>query len=259
MNIGGEMLTRTASIVVAVGVPGVDIRTGEILATEEVVRWQHPTKGLLLPESFIGLAESASLAGKLGRLVMRAACTDFIRWRSGGVGHDIMLRINISPVQLVTDGFVNSVSSLLNELDIPGDRICFEITENAMVKNIQATRETLAGLTDLGIRIAMDDFGTGHSGLALLKSLPVDTVKIDQGFVRELGSNTDDLAIVRAIMGLADAFELDVVAEGVQTLAAVQTLLDVGCYRAQGFLWSQPVDSTVMEALLAQRYISPDC
>lgn len=235
--------------------PEIDMRTGEILATEALARWQHPTQGLLLPESFIGLTESMNLAGKLGRLVMRSACADLIRWRSHGLGHDVLLRMNVSPVQLVAEGFVDTVRTLLDELGLPASAICFEITENVVVHNIAATRDTLAGLTALGVQIAIDDFGTGYSGLALLKSLPVDTVKIDKGFVRELGSDAGDLAIVRAIMALADAFELEVVAEGVETQRAAWTLLDVGCYRAQGFLWSRPIDGAAMESMLAKRFV----
>ena len=231
--------------------PEVDMRTGEILAAEALVRWQHPTRGLLAPDAFIGVAESINLAGELGRWVMRAACAEFARWRSRGVGHDVVMRINVSPVQLVTDGFVESVASIFDEFGLDGGSVCLEITESVVVQDIETTRITLAGLKEVGVQVAIDDFGTGYSVLSLLKSLPVDTLKIDKGFVRELGSNPGDLAIVRAIIALAEAFGLQLVAEGVETEAAALTLLRHGCHRAQGFLLSRPVAAEAMESLLA--------
>jgi EAL domain-containing protein (putative c-di-GMP-specific phosphodiesterase class I) len=232
--------------------PEVDMRTGEILAAEALVRWEHPTRGLLSPDSFIGVAESINLAGELGRWVMRAACSEFAGWRSRGLGHDTVLRINVSPVQLVTDGFVESVASIISEFGLDGGSVCLEITESVVVQDIETTRITLAGLKEVGVQVAIDDFGTGYSVLSHLKSLPVDTLKIDKGFVRDLGSNPGDLAIVRAIIALAEAFELELVAEGVETLAAAETLLHHGCHRAQGFLLSRPLNGDEMASLLAK-------
>lgn len=232
--------------------PEVDMRTGDILAAEALVRWQHPTRGLLSPDSFIGVAESINLAGELGRWVMRSACADFASWRSRGIGKDAIMRINVSPVQLVTDGFVEAVSSIMDEFDLEHGSICLEITESVVVEDIEATRITLDGLKAAGVRIAIDDFGTGYSALSHLKSLPVDTLKIDKGFVRELGSDPGDLAIVRAIIALAEAFGLELVAEGVETDAAALTLLRHGCHRAQGFLLSRPIASAAMESLFAK-------
>jgi diguanylate cyclase (GGDEF)-like protein len=238
--------------------PEVDMRTGEILAAEALVRWQHPTRGLLSPDAFIGVAESINLAGELGRWVMRSACAEFARWRSRGVGLDAVLRINVSPVQLVTDGFVESVASIISEFGLHRGSVCLEITESVVVQDIETTRITLAGLKEAGVQVAIDDFGTGYSVLSHLKSLPVDTLKIDRGFVRDLGSNPGDLAIVRAIIALAEAFGLQLVAEGVETEKAAVTLLRHGCYRAQGFLLSRPVVGDTMEALLAVGRIPVD-
>ncbi len=313
VSIGGEMLTRTASIGVAMGAPGrdttsdllrradqavltaksaggnqiavfsddmslrnefrndielhlqnvieagslhllylpeIDMRTGEVLAAEALVRWQHPTRGLLSPDAFISVAESINLAGELGRWVLRTACAEFARWRSRGVGLGMTLRVNVSPVQLVTDGFVESVAGTVNEFGLGSGSVCLEITENVVVQDIETARTTLAGLKRAGLKVAIDDFGTGYSVLSLLKTLPVDTLKIDRSFVRELGVDPGDLAIVRAITALADAFGLELVAEGVETEAAALTLLRHGCYRAQGFLLSRPIPATEMEALL---------
>lgn len=231
--------------------PEVNIRSGEILAVEALVRWEHPTHGLLSPSAFINVAESINLAGELGRWVMRAACTEFARWRRNGVGHDAVLRINVSPVQLVTDGFVESVADIIEEFGLDGRSVCLEITESVVVQDIETTRITLAGLKEVGVQVAIDDFGTGYSVLSHLKSLPVDTLKIDRGFVRDLGVNPGDLAIVRAIIALAEAFGLELVAEGVETEIAALTLLEHGCHRAQGFLLSRPLPGEAMERLLA--------
>jgi diguanylate cyclase (GGDEF)-like protein len=238
--------------------PEFDMRTGEVLGAEALVRWQHPTRGLMMPESFIGVVESINLAGRLGRLVMRSAFEQFGAWRKRGIGEHAVLRVNVSPVQLVAEGTVDVVEAALGAFGLDASTVCLEITESVVVQDIDATHKTLAGLKDLGVQIAIDDFGTGYSALAYLKSLPVDVLKIDKGFVRELGVDAGDEAIVRSIMSLADAFRLEVVAEGVETTTAARRLLDLGCYRAQGFLLSRPLDSEAMASLLAKRFVPRD-
>ena len=238
--------------------PEFDMRTGEILATEALIRWRHPTRGLLMPDSFMGVVESINLAGKLGRLVMRSACAQFSYWHDRGLGRNIVIRINVSPAQLVTDGFVAMVAATLDEFVLDARSVCLEITENVVVKDIDTTHKTLAGLKEVGVQVAIDDFGTGYSALTYLKSLPVDTLKIDKEFVRDLRTDSADLAILRQVVALADAFGLDVIAEGVETAAAARALLELGCYRAQGFLLSRPLDRVAMEKLLAQRFIPMD-
>ena len=235
--------------------PEVDLWTGAIVATEALVRWRHPTWGLLLPESFIGVAESANLGGDLGRWVMRSAIAEFSRWRSNGVGQNTTLRVNVSPAQLVTRGFVSSVAETIDEFGIDGGSVCLEITERAVVRDIDTTRKTLEELKEVGVQIAIDDFGTGYAVLSHLKSLPVDSLKIDTSFVRDLGTSSRDLAIVRAIIGLAEAFDLQLVAEGVETPTAALTLMRHGCHRAQGYLLSRPLPGNAMESLLASRWM----
>ncbi len=238
--------------------PEFDMPTGEILGAEALIRWQHPTLGLLMPDSFIGVLESINLVAKLGRLVIRSACEQFRLWQSHGVGQDAVLRINVSPVQLVTAGLAESVATTLDEFGLDPESVCLEITESVVVADVDAARKTLNGLKDIGVRIAIDDFGTGYSALAYLKTLPVDTLKIDRGFVRNLGNDAGDLAIVQSTIALANAFGLDVVAEGVETVAAARTLLGLGCHRAQGFLLSRPLDSLAMESLFARGAVPMD-
>jgi diguanylate cyclase (GGDEF)-like protein len=232
--------------------PEVDMRTGEVLATEALVRWNHPTRGLLSPAVFIAVAESINLAGDLGRWVLRTACEEFARWRALGVADGIVLRVNVSPVQLVTDGFVETVAAVMREFGLEPGSVCLEITESVVVQDMDATTVTLAGLRDAGVQVAIDDFGTGFSVLSHLKSLPVDVLKIDRSFVADLGENPNDLAIVRAVIALAEAFELELVAEGVETTIAAKTLLHHGCHRAQGFLLSRPLTGDDMASLLAK-------
>jgi diguanylate cyclase len=235
--------------------PEFDMRTGAILGTEALIRWRHPTRGLLLPDSFMGVVESINLAGKLGRLVMRSACAQFSYWHERGLGRDVVLRINVSPAQLVTDGFVTMVAATLDEFVLDAGTVCLEITEHVVVQDIDTTHKTLAGLKEIGVQVAIDDFGTGYSALTYLKSLPVDALKIDKEFVRDLGTDEADMAILRQVIALADAFGLDVIAEGVETAVAARALIDLGCHRAQGFLLSRPLDRLAMESLLVQRRI----
>ena len=240
--------------------PEFDMRTGEILGTEALIRWRHPTRGLLMPDSFMGVVESINLAGKLGRLIMRSACAQFSDWRNRGLARDAVLRINVSPAQLVTDGFVGLVAATLDEFVLDASTVCLEITEHVVVKDIDTTHKTLAGLKEIGVQVAIDDFGTGYSALTYLKSLPVDALKIDKEFVRDLGTEAaySDLAILKQVVALADAFGLDVIAEGVETAAAARALLDLGCYRAQGFLLSRPLARNAMGSLFAQGSIPVD-
>ena len=236
--------------------PEVDLRSGAIVAAEALVRWQHPTRGLLLPDSFIGVAESMNLADELGRWVLRNACADFSGWRSRGAGQNATLRVNVSPLQLASRSFARTVAQTIEEFGLDAGSLCLEITERAVVHDIESTRRPLAELKELGVQIAIDDFGTGYAVLSHLKSLPVDTLKIDAGFVRDLGTSANDLAIIRAIIGLAEAFNLQLVAEGVESPSAALTLMRHGCHRAQGFLFSRPIPSSGMESLLSAGWMS---
>lgn len=236
--------------------PEIDMRTGEVLGTEALMRWQHPTLGLLMPDSFITLADAMPLAEKLGRLVMRAACAQFADWQAQGPVRDAVLRVNVSPVQLIAEGIVESVAATLTEFGMRAGVLCLEITERVVVADIEATRRTLTAFKDLGVQIAVDDFGTGYSAFDYLTSLPIDTLKIDKSFIRDLERDPKNLAVVRSIIGLADAFGLDVVAEGVETPEDAQVLVAMGCTRAQGFLFSKPLPGAQMGSLFAERFVA---
>jgi diguanylate cyclase (GGDEF)-like protein len=263
----GEMLTRRelrtdielhlpggieADALTVVYLPEVDMRTGKVLAVEALVRWRHPTRGLLLPDAFVPVAESMNLAGELGKWVIRAACADLARWRAHGVGLDTLLRVNVSPAQLVAHDLVSTVERTMNEFGLDGSSIGLEITESTLIRDLDSTRVTLVELTEIGVDIAIDDFGTGYSGMGLLRTLPVGTLKIDRGFVRDLATSADDRAIVRAVLGLSQALDLDVVAEGVESEDAARWLLSEGCSRAQGFLFCRPIAAKATQQLLTE-------
>lgn len=231
--------------------PEVDLRTGRVVALEALVRWLHPTRGLLPPGAFVTVAEATNLAGELGRWVIRSACAQFAEWRRRGLAANVVMRINVSPVQLVSLDFVERIEDMLRLFGIDGSSVCLEITEHVVVQDLARTQVTLRGLKRMGVQIAIDDFGTGYSSLSHLKALPVDAVKIDRGFVQRLGASTDDLAIVKSIIGLAGSFGLGVVGEGVETPVAARTLVGLGCYRAQGFLIARPMPADEVEAHLA--------
>ncbi|GGK49126.1 putative bifunctional diguanylate cyclase/phosphodiesterase [Nocardia camponoti] len=238
--------------------PEVDLRTGRIVALEALVRWQHPTRGLLPPGAFVSVAEATNLAGELGRWVIRSACSQFAEWRQRGLASNVVMRINVSPVQLVSADFVERIEDVLHLFGIDGSSICLEITEHVVVQDLVRTRLTLRGLKRMGVQIAIDDFGTGYSSLSHLKALPVDAVKIDRGFVQSLGDSNDDLAIVKSIIGLAGSFGLGVVGEGVETAMAARTLVGLGCYRAQGFLIARPMPAADVEVQLREGRIPLD-
>ncbi|WP_297616420.1 putative bifunctional diguanylate cyclase/phosphodiesterase [Nocardia sp.] len=238
--------------------PEVDLRTGRVVALEALVRWQHPTRGLLPPGAFVGVAEATNLAGELGRWVIRTACEQFASWRRRGLASSVVIRINVSPVQLVSLDFVETMEGILRRFGIDGSSVCLEITEHVVVQDLARTQVTLRGLKRMGVQIAIDDFGTGYSSLSHLKALPVDAVKIDRGFVQRLGASADDLAIVKSIVGLAGSFGLGVVGEGVETTVAARTLVALGCYRAQGFLIARPMPADEVEKHLAAGRIALD-
>jgi len=236
--------------------PEIDLRTGEILAVEALPCWEQPTRGLLPVDALNGAPQSISLAGRLGRWVMRRACGDFSRWRSDGIDQEITLRLNVSSALLASDGFARGVAATMDEFGIDAGSLCLEICERMMVRDVENTHTILATLKDVGVQIAIDDFGSGDVVLGQLKSLPVDLLKISAGFIRDLGTSAADLAVVQAIIGLADTVGLQLTAEGVETPVAAMTLLQHGCSRAQGLLLSRPVTGDAMGSLLSARQIS---
>ena len=231
--------------------PQVALITSEITGVEALVRWPHPHLGLLPPSAFIDLIETTNLAAELGRWVIETGCRQLKAWHHQFPGREpIGLSVNVSPAELITTDFVETVRRTLKDTDLDGHHLTLEITEKAIVRDTEQALATLRGLKQLGVKVAIDDFGTGYSSFAQLKSLPVDQLKIDRGFIRDLGHNTNDLAIVRSIISLADSFGLQTVAEGVETEVAAATLIALGCVHAQGFLYAKPCPAQELETIL---------
>ena len=230
--------------------PEVDLVTGSVLSVEALVRWPHPTLGLLQPSSFVDIVEATNLGCELGRWVIETGCRQLAEWHHRYP--ELGLSVNVSPAQLISLDLESTVTQILRSCNLQPRLLTVEITEHALVRDTDQTLATLNGLKGLGVKIAVDDFGTGYSSFAQLKSLPVDTLKIDRGFVRDLGVSGHDLAIVRSIISLADAFGLQLVAEGVETEVAATTLLALGCTRAHGFLFAKPSPAWEMESVLAR-------
>ncbi len=245
---------RDGSLAVAFQ-PIVDLGSRRTVGVEALVRWHHPTLGQVAPELFVGVAEATNLAGELGAWVLDAACSQFAGWRSAlpvGSAPELTLSVNISPVQLIAADFVEIVERVLQRYGMSGPDLTLEVTEHTVVSDDAAALRTLRGLRALGVSIAIDDFGTGYSSLAQLKAFPVTILKIDRGFVRDLGESVGDHAIVRSIIALAESFGLELIAEGVETEAARAVLLEMGCRTAQGFLFSRPVPGDqILERLAA--------
>ncbi|HVX46392.1 MAG TPA: bifunctional diguanylate cyclase/phosphodiesterase [Mycobacteriales bacterium] len=231
--------------------PEFDLRSGALVAVEALLRWEHPVRGLLSAEEFIDIAEETNTIIELGRWVLAEACQQVVRWRRDYPDLDLMVRVNISPAQLISKDMVPTVMRTLSATGLPGHALCLEITERVVLPDLDQVLSALGELHGLGVVCAIDDFGTGYSSLSQLKSLPVDTLKIDRGFVAGVGRDPGDTAIVESIARLARTFRLGLVAEGVETAQAVQDLIRIGCYRAQGNLLGRPLPPHEIEPVLS--------
>ncbi|HUD69341.1 MAG TPA: GGDEF domain-containing protein [Acidimicrobiales bacterium] len=236
--------------------PEIDLRTGKLLAVEALVRWQHPTRGLLPAASFITVAEETGLVVDMGRWVFEAACRQLAAWRRQFPHLKLVVRVNMSPAQFATDEIVEFVETCLRVHQIPGDWLCIEMTEHAVLQEPEKTARILRGFRALGVEVALDDFGTGYSSMTELKRLPVDLLKLDTSFVKGITSDPCDRAIVEAIIRLGSALNLQVVAEGIEGGPTIDKLLELGCSRGQGYLISMPIAAEDLTSVLDAGTIS---
>ena len=233
--------------------PIVSMVSDNVIGAEALLRWHHPTRGLVPPNVFIPIAEATRLILPIGEFVLREACAQGARWNEQG--HRLRISVNVSAHQLLEPDFPNEVSAILFETSFPPSQLCMELTESTLMQDLSQARGIMSALKSIGVCLSIDDFGTGYSSLAYLRGFPVDEVKIDRAFVQDLASEAEDPALVAAMIAMAHALGLHVIAEGVEEQVQVQTLRTLGCRSAQGFLFSKPRPADTLTAMLDRRRV----
>lgn len=229
--------------------PQIELATGRLVGAEALLRWQDPEQGLISPARFIPVAESSGVIGPLGLWVLREACSQGQRWREAGMP-DITIAVNVSLHQFLLTDIAGATADALRDTGFPASQLELEITESALATQPEEALAVLKRLRELGVRLAIDDFGTGYSSLAHLKRFPLDLLKIDQGFIRDIPHSTDDMSISSSVIALGHAMGLKVLAEGVETREQLQFLQQKGCDYLQGYLCSRPVPAVDFLPLL---------
>jgi EAL domain-containing protein (putative c-di-GMP-specific phosphodiesterase class I) len=232
--------------------PIVALDSGRIVGFEALLRWQHPTRGLLGPEEFIFVAEETGLIRELGWWNLRQACRQMSEWRASAHDHrDLIISVNLSAKQFLQQNLVEDIRKLLLELRLSPEALKLEITESTVMADPSGAVEMLQQIKSLGIRLAIDDFGTGYSSLSYLHRFPLDTLKIDRSFISEMHNDGEGMEIARTILPMAFNLQLDVVAEGVETIEQVTLLKKLHCKYGQGYYFSRPLSAEGTTALLA--------
>jgi diguanylate cyclase (GGDEF)-like protein/PAS domain S-box-containing protein len=231
--------------------PLVDLATGRIVGLEALARWQHPTRGLVPPLSFIPLAEETGLILSIGRWVLETACRQARAWQiEFPADPPMLMSVNLSAKQFARTDLVGQVSDILAETGLQPACLELEITESVLMDESDVGIQALQALRGLGVKLVLDDFGTGYSSLSYLKNMPLDTIKIDRSFVAELTGDNANLAIVRAVISLAHGLGIDVVAEGIETAEQLNRLRDLACDRGQGYYYARPLPADTLAGLL---------
>jgi diguanylate cyclase (GGDEF)-like protein/PAS domain S-box-containing protein len=232
--------------------PLFDVAAGRVQSVEALIRWAHPTQGMIPPLDFIPVAEENGLIRPIGQWVLRTACADAARWQREG--RRLGVAVNLSPLQFKDPNLVQMVRDALAQTGLAPELLELEVTEGAVMEDTAATMATLNAFRDCGVRIALDDFGTGYSSLSYLKRMPLSNLKVDRSFVSSLPDDSDNRAIVRAILAMAGSLGLRVTAEGVETLEQAQALKNMGCATLQGNFFSKPVPAEDIPALLTESW-----
>ncbi|MCX7193526.1 MAG: EAL domain-containing protein [Proteobacteria bacterium] len=222
------------------------------LGAEALIRWLHPERGLVFPAEFIPLAEETGLIVPIGQWVLETACVQLSEWQKAELTRDLVLSVNVSSQQFRQPDFVAQVLSAVKRHSINPTRLKIELTESLLLDNIENTIANMHTLKEIGIMFSMDDFGTGYSSLQYLKRLPLDQIKIDQSFVRDIATDSSDNAIVHTIIAMAKSLNMDIIAEGVETKQQRQIILDNGCTHYQGYLFGKPVPIAEFDELMKQ-------
>jgi diguanylate cyclase (GGDEF)-like protein/PAS domain S-box-containing protein len=230
--------------------PKINLVNGAISGVEALIRWRHPSRGMLYPIQFIQIAEDSGLIIQIGHWVLREACAQAQRWVATGLKFGTMA-VNISAVEFRNERFFEGVSSILQAAGLKPEYLELEVTETAVMRNCEAARVVLQALSDMGVRIALDDFGTGYSNLSYLKRFPINTLKLDKSFIQDIPESANVTTIVRSVIQMAQKLNLQVVAEGVENEPQLKFLQAHDCGEGQGFYFSRPVDATGCRSLLA--------
>jgi len=220
--------------------PKVDTTSGRLLGMEALVRWMHPERGMISPIEFIPVAEDTGLIVPIGRWVLREACRQNAEWQQAGL-RPLRVAVNLSARQFRSGNLLDEIDAALAETGLPVNSLELEITESMVMDDPEEVIKLLNAIHERGIHLALDDFGTGHSSLAYLKRFPIDCVKIDRAFIKDTPANTDDVAIARTIVAMAQALNLSTVAEGVETAEQLELLKNMGCNQIQGYYFSRPL------------------
>jgi len=227
--------------------PKIDLESREVIGAEALIRWNHPKLGLVAPARFIPVAEESGLVGEIGEWVLRTACAQIRTWQ--GMNLFPQIAVNVSARQFHQYDLSRLISAVIREAQIPPESLEIELTESAVMHDAESSIVTLERVKQLGVRIAIDDFGTGYSALAYLKKLPVDTLKIDREFIRDVPGDEDDVSIVKSIIALAKSMKIDVLAEGVETRQQLDFLKNEGCSFIQGHYLSEPKPASEIPGL----------
>ena len=233
--------------------PMVEMQTGDVLGVEALLRWQHPTRGLLPPIEFLQVAEETGTIVAIGDRVLTAACKQVKAWNLSQQGPELKVSVNLSPTQVLQPGLIDSVRGALDESGLDPALLVLELTEAVMIRDTELAASRLRKLKELGVRLAIDDFGTGYSSLSYLRHLPFDILKIDKEFIDGVTSGAIDTALTTAILSLADTLGMFSVAEGVEDSQQVRVLQTLGCRYAQGYLFSRPLPADEIERFLGRK------
>lgn len=232
--------------------PKVEVASGQICALEALLRWERPGYGAVSPAVFVPVLESLGLIVKVGQWVIETVCQQIAEWKRGLIGA-VEVSVNVSGHQLIEGDLIADIARILQQTGVEPHWLEVELTEGSLMENTQHTIASLQRLRAMGVKISIDDFGTGYSSLAYLRRFPIDTLKIDIAFIREVTTNPQDAAITRTIIELAHSLNLRVVAEGVETQAQLGFLKEAGCDQIQGYLFSRPLPAATLERLLLER------
>jgi diguanylate cyclase (GGDEF)-like protein/PAS domain S-box-containing protein len=237
--------------------PQVDLESGAVVGLEALIRWRHPILGMVRPDRFIHLAEETGLIVPIGSWVLRTACRQSREWQHAGYGH-LRIAVNLSARQFAQPGLVREIERVLEETGLAPACLEIELTESLMMDDVESAIRTMGQLKQMGVKLSIDDFGTGYSSLSYLRRFPVDVLKIDRSFVRDITSSEDDAAMVSAIIELARGLRMRVIAEGVETEAQLDYLKRRGCDEVQGHVYARAASRTEVEAMLRNgRHVTP--